>query len=103
MSKEKKYYNFDEIRTTIESETDKVAGTSKSIVDKPLKLTGINLSIQFIHMNAPISLSLICLVSQKSQSEGKIVILKKLQLRWLTGIAKKKGPSFWQSFQPMPI
>ena len=52
MSKEKKYYNFDEIRTTIESETDKVAGTSKSIVDKPLKLTGIILSIQFIHMNA---------------------------------------------------
>lgn len=39
LSKEKKYFDFDEIRRTIEAETDKVAGKDKGIVDIPLKLT----------------------------------------------------------------
>ena len=38
VNKDKKFYDFDEIRRTIESETDKVA-PGKGIVDKPLKLT----------------------------------------------------------------
>lgn len=39
VNKEKKYFNFDDIRKTIEEETDKIAGGNKGIVDKPLKLT----------------------------------------------------------------
>lgn len=39
ISKDKKYFDFDEIRKTIESETDKVAGANKGIVDDPIKLT----------------------------------------------------------------
>ena len=39
LNKDKKYYDFDEIRTNIESETDKIAGSNKAIVDQPLKLT----------------------------------------------------------------
>ena len=40
MNKEKKYTDFDEVRRTIESETDKLCGTKQGIIDKPLKLTG---------------------------------------------------------------
>ena len=39
MNKEKKFYDFDDIRKTIESETDKIAGKEKGIVDIPIKLT----------------------------------------------------------------
>lgn len=39
LNKEKKYFNFDDIRKAIEEETDKIAGGNKGIVDKPLKLT----------------------------------------------------------------
>ena len=34
-----KYTDFDKIRAKIEELTDKVAGTNKGIVDKPIKLT----------------------------------------------------------------
>ena len=34
-----KYTDFDKIRAKIEEFTDKVAGTNKGIVDKPIKLT----------------------------------------------------------------
>lgn len=37
--KDKKYSSFDEVRTTIEELTDKVAGKNKGIVDKPIVLT----------------------------------------------------------------
>jgi vacuolar protein sorting-associated protein 1 len=39
LNKEKKYTSFDDIRKTIEEETEKVAGGNKGIVDKPIKLT----------------------------------------------------------------
>ena len=45
LDKEKKYFNFDEIRTQIEAETDRIAGKDKGIVDKPIKLTGINFDL----------------------------------------------------------
>ena len=34
-----KFTDFDKIRSKIEELTDKVAGTTKGIVDKPIKLT----------------------------------------------------------------
>ena len=54
LNKEKKYYDFDEIRKAIESETDKVAGGNKGIVDLPLKLTGKTTNTKFILTSAPI-------------------------------------------------
>jgi hypothetical protein len=101
LSKEKKYFNFDEIRTTIESETDKVAGSSKGIVDKPLKLTGINISTQFTPTSVLILPLSTCPASQKFQSGTKTRTLRELPPRWLIDIVKRKELSFWQLSPPM--
>jgi dynamin 1-like protein len=41
VDKEKKYFDFEEIRKTIETETDKIAGVNKGVIDDPIRLAGL--------------------------------------------------------------